>query len=137
MHACMHACVYVCMYVCMCVCVYVCMCVCVYVSFHCAAVTSHCGATSKVQSDSHWDCSGHFVRSQPHVEIVHRHFVALLLFKKAGRIGFCYIRLTTSQVIPSVRPIPAQFVRRGFLFSAHHPRSRRCNQAGLFGERWE
>ena len=45
---------------------------------------------------------------------MHRHFVALLLFKKADRIGLCYIRLMTSQVIPSVRPIPTQFVRREF-----------------------
>ena len=67
------------------------------------------------------------------VEIMHRHFVALL-FQKASRLGAILLRPVDGIGHLGGTTYPDAIRAQG-IFSAHHPRSRRCNPAGLFGVR--
>ena len=63
-------------------------------------------------------------------------YVALLPFQKAGRLGAILLRSVDDIGHPGGTTYPDAIRAQG-IFSAHHPRSRRCNPAGLFGVRWE
>ena len=80
-----------------------------------------------------WDGYGLLFRVRPMVEIMHRHFVALL-FQKASRLGAILLRPVDGIGHLGGTTYPDAIRAQG-IFSAHHPRSRRCNPAGLFGVR--
>ena len=67
---------------------------------------------------------------------IYIYVVALLLFKKVVRLGpFLLYSFGDVTGHPECTTDPDAFRAQGIFLSAHHPRSRRCNPAGLFGVR--
>ena len=77
------------------------------------------------------------VRSQPRGNHAQRTYSSCCSSRwpVGARFQIC-IRSIASQAIPSIQRDPDATRAQGLSFSAHHPRSRRCNPAGLFGVRW-